>query len=90
MAGPFAINSEEGVGVGLHRIAVGIEVQENLVQLETRVHGQATENSVECNTWAVTHLCECPSAKELLASYSVENMLTHGVLNGPKISVVIK
>lgn len=63
MAGPFTVDTEESIGISLHGVAIGVEVQEDFVELETGVHGETTEDSVERNTRAIAHLSECPSAR---------------------------
>ena len=64
MARPCAIDSEEGVGVGLHGIPVRVEVEEHFVKLEPRVHGQGAEDCIERDARAIAHLCKSPSARD--------------------------
>lgn len=61
---PSAVNSEEAICITLHRISVGVQCHEDFPELESEVHSEATENSVQGHTWSAAHLSKCPRDRE--------------------------
>lgn len=89
MTSPSAVYSEEGIGVTLHRVTIGIHVHEDFPELEARVHGESTEDSIQSNAWTVSHLSKCPSCT-VRSDPCESGESTYGTEKGPRISVVIK
>jgi hypothetical protein len=93
VAGPLAVDAEEQIAKGLHRVFIRVHVDEDAVDLEARVQGQGAEDGVQGNAGTVTHL----SSRPLVGSFfrrAPPELLTcanaHGTENGPRISVVIR
>lgn len=72
-----SISSKGDIAVRSQGIMVRVKLEEHVPDLPTSVSSQSSKDCVQGNSWAVTHLRQCPSGRTISSCASANEIGSH-------------